>query len=91
MRNLIELKGLRNVISTPYSEPFPFIHRFTQYVDEKDRDAFQVLVHLELSADFISIHFGHIEVQQYELRPVFSSSLEGESSAGHSVDGKTLV
>jgi hypothetical protein len=82
----LHLKGLGDVVDTAKAEGADFVEGFGEGADEDDRDSAEPFVGLELFADLIAIHFGHVNVEEDEVGWLTLCGEERELSTGDRAD-----
>ena len=65
--NLLQLERLRHVVRPTQTERFHLVHGLMSCAHEDDRYLCQQLIGLDLPAEFIAVHFRHVDVQQNQV------------------------
>lgn len=80
--DFLQLERFRHVVHPAGGEGLHFIERFVVAADEQDGDIGELRVFFQLAARFVSVHSGHIHVQQDEVGRDAPGGLEREFPAG---------
>ena len=89
--NLLDLKRLGNIIHRAGLEGPHFGFEIGERAQENHRNIRQIHVRLQSFADFVPVHFGHVHVQQNQVRRMLDRRRHGQSAEGERANLMALL
>jgi hypothetical protein len=80
--DLLDVKGLGDVVEPTHGERAHLVHGFPVRADEDDGDGRQELVLLQFRAHLVSVHPRHVDVEQDEIGRIRFARQQGQPAAG---------